>query len=373
MERLIRLYEEFGQSPWLDNLQARLPHDRPAGRAARPRHPRPHVATRRSSRRRSRARPTTTSSSATLAADDQPDHRRLLGAGARTTSTARSTCFAPAVRRERRRATASSASRSPPAWPTTPTAPTAAARDLHERIDRPNLMVKIPAPPRACRADPADDRRGPQHQRHVDLQPRPLPRGDGGLPRRARGVRRQPAPTCRTVASVASFFISRVDTEVDRRLEAIGTPEALALRGKAAVAQGKLAYQLFRETFGGPRWEALAARGARVQRPLWASHVDQEPGLPRHAVRRQADRPGHRQHDARRHDRGVRRPRHARPHRRRRRRRGRGGVGRARRGRRRHGRRRRRSSSARACRSFQKSFDELLDALEAKAAELAGG
>jgi len=73
------------------------------------------------------------------------------------------------------------------------------------------------------------------------------------------------------VASVASFFISRVDTEVDRRLEAIGTPEALALRGKAAVAQGKLAYKQFRQTFSGPRWNALAAKGARVQRPLWAS------------------------------------------------------------------------------------------------------
>ena len=74
-----------------------------------------------------------------------------------------------------------------------------------------------------------------------------------------------------TVASVASFFISRVDTEVDRRLEQIGSPEALALRGKAAIAQGKLAYRLFTETFSGERWEALAARGAKVQRPLWAS------------------------------------------------------------------------------------------------------
>jgi transaldolase len=73
------------------------------------------------------------------------------------------------------------------------------------------------------------------------------------------------------VASVGSFFISRVDTETDRRLEAIGSPEALALRGKAAVAQGKLAYRQFREAHSGPRWEALAARGAKVQRPLWAS------------------------------------------------------------------------------------------------------
>jgi transaldolase len=82
------------------------------------------------------------------------------------------------------------------------------------------------------------------------------------------------------VASVASFFISRVDTETDRRLEAIGTPEALALRGRAAVAQGKLAYQLFRTTFAGPRWEALAARGARFQRPLWASTSTKNPAYP---------------------------------------------------------------------------------------------
>jgi transaldolase len=82
------------------------------------------------------------------------------------------------------------------------------------------------------------------------------------------------------VASVASFFISRVDTEVDRRLEAIGTPEALAQRGKAAVAQGKLAYQLFTEKFRGPRWDALVKRGAKVQRPLWASTSTKNPAYP---------------------------------------------------------------------------------------------
>jgi transaldolase len=79
------------------------------------------------------------------------------------------------------------------------------------------------------------------------------------------------------VASVASFFISRVDSEVDHRLDAIGTDDALALRGKAAVAQGKLAYQLFLEAFSGPRWDALAGRGARVQRPLWASTSTKNP------------------------------------------------------------------------------------------------
>jgi transaldolase len=82
------------------------------------------------------------------------------------------------------------------------------------------------------------------------------------------------------VASVASFFISRVDVEVDRRLDEIGTPDALALRGKAALVQGQLAYRQFTETFSGPRWEALAARGARVQRPLWASTSTKNPEYP---------------------------------------------------------------------------------------------
>jgi transaldolase len=79
------------------------------------------------------------------------------------------------------------------------------------------------------------------------------------------------------VHSVASFFVSRVDTDVDQRLEAIGTEEALALRGSAGLAQAKLAYQLFRQRFSGRRWDALAARGARLQRPLWASTSTKNP------------------------------------------------------------------------------------------------
>ncbi len=84
------------------------------------------------------------------------------------------------------------------------------------------------------------------------------------------------------LASVASFFVSRVDTEVDKRLEARiasgGDAERLrALEGKAAVANARLAYALFEERFRGPRWEALAARGARVQRPLWASTSTKNP------------------------------------------------------------------------------------------------
>lgn len=71
--------------------------------------------------------------------------------------------------------------------------------------------------------------------------------------------------------SVASFFVSRVDSEIDARLEAIGTPEALGLRGKAGVANARLAYEAYEQTFTGERWERLAAAGALPQRPLWAS------------------------------------------------------------------------------------------------------
>jgi transaldolase len=83
-----------------------------------------------------------------------------------------------------------------------------------------------------------------------------------------------------TVSSVASFFISRTDVEVDRRLDQQGGTEALALRGRMAVAQGQVAYDMFRSMFSGPRWEALVQRGARVQRPLWASTSTKNPSYP---------------------------------------------------------------------------------------------
>ncbi|HEU4330782.1 MAG TPA: transaldolase [Lapillicoccus sp.] len=73
------------------------------------------------------------------------------------------------------------------------------------------------------------------------------------------------------IESVASFFVSRVDTEIDKRLDAIGTDEAAALKGKAGIANARLAYQAYEEVFSTPRWKSLAADGARPQRPLWAS------------------------------------------------------------------------------------------------------
>ena len=156
----------------------------------------------------------------------------------------------------------------------------AAARELHERIDRRNLMVKIPGTEEGLA--PIEQMIAEGRNINVTLI-FSLPRYAkvmeayiGGLERLADN----PDADLSRVASVASFFISRVDTEVDRRLEEIGTDEALALRGKAAVAQGQLAYHQFVETFSGSRWEALEARGARVQRPLWASTSTKNPDYP---------------------------------------------------------------------------------------------
>ena len=79
------------------------------------------------------------------------------------------------------------------------------------------------------------------------------------------------------IGSVASFFVSRVDTEVDKRLDKIGTPEAQALHGKAAIANAQLAYQRYEKVFATDRWQALAAAGAQPQRPLWASTSTKNP------------------------------------------------------------------------------------------------
>jgi transaldolase len=82
------------------------------------------------------------------------------------------------------------------------------------------------------------------------------------------------------IGSVASFFVSRVDTEVDKRLDKIGSDEAKALQGKAAIANAQLAYEAYEEVFGTDRWKALAAAGAHPQRPLWASTSTKNPAYP---------------------------------------------------------------------------------------------
>lgn len=154
------------------------------------------------------------------------------------------------------------------------------ARELWDRIARPNLLVKIPATVEglpAIRRMIAEGRSINvtlifSLERYTQVMEAYLAGLEDAVDAGVEDLS--------TISSVASFFISRVDTEVDRRLDSVGTPEALALRGRAAVAQGQLAYAAFGETFAGPRWEALAARGARVQRPLWASTSTKNPDLP---------------------------------------------------------------------------------------------
>ncbi|MGH8971666.1 MAG: transaldolase [Acidimicrobiia bacterium] len=145
------------------------------------------------------------------------------------------------------------------------------ARALHERLALPNLMVKIPATAEGVPAIEAMIGEGRKInvtlifslERHAEVIEAYL----SGLERFVAGGG-DPAQ----VASVASFFVSRVDTEADRRL-----PEGHPLRGKVAVANAKLAYQLFRQRFSGERWERLAAAGGRLQRPLWASTSTKNP------------------------------------------------------------------------------------------------
>lgn len=152
----------------------------------------------------------------------------------------------------------------------------AAARSLDERLAAPNLYVKIPATAEGLA--PIEQMISEKRSINVTLI-FSLARYAEVMEAYISGLERA-AGDLSDISSVASFFISRLDVEVDRRLDAIGTDEALALRGKAAVANGKLAYELFLETFSGPRWEALVARGARVQRPLWASTSTKNPDYP---------------------------------------------------------------------------------------------
>jgi transaldolase len=155
----------------------------------------------------------------------------------------------------------------------------AAARQLHQRIARPNLFVKIPATAEGVPAIQAMIAEGRSINitlifslaRYAEVIDAYL----SGLETLA-----QRGGDLASVHSVASFFVSRVDTDVDRRLDAIGTGDALPLRGQAAVAQAKLAYRLFRHRFAGERWARLAARGAHPQRPLWASTSTKNPSYP---------------------------------------------------------------------------------------------
>jgi transaldolase len=158
-------------------------------------------------------------------------------------------------------------------------ATTAAARDLHRRIAQPNLFVKIPATAEGVPAIQAMI----AEERSINITLIfSLARYQQVIEAYLSGLEQLAAQggDLASVHSVASFFVSRVDTEVDRRLDAVNTDPARALRGRAAVAQAKLAYRLFRERFAGERWQPLAALGAHLQRPLWASTSTKNPAYP---------------------------------------------------------------------------------------------
>ncbi len=147
---------------------------------------------------------------------------------------------------------------------------------LHKWIDKPNLHVKIPATKPGLGA--IEDMIHAGKNINVTLI-FSLQRYAEVVEAYIRGLERLVAGSGdpAKVASVASFFVSRVDTECDRRLEEIGSKKALALRGMLAVANAKLAYQHYLEAFSGPRWEFLAGKGARPQRCLWASTSAKNP------------------------------------------------------------------------------------------------
>ncbi len=151
-----------------------------------------------------------------------------------------------------------------------------AARHLHELIGEPNLYVKIPGTAEGLPAVQQMISEGrsinvtllfslERYAEVIEAYMTGLEACEGDLS---------------GVSSVASFFVSRVDSECDQRLAAIGTAEATDLKGKVAVANAQLAYELFLQKFQGPRWEALVERGARVQRPLWASTSTKDPSYP---------------------------------------------------------------------------------------------
>ena len=151
-----------------------------------------------------------------------------------------------------------------------------AARHLDEQLNSPNLYIKIPGTKEGLPAIQQMISEGrsinvtllfsvERYAEVIEAYMSGLEMNDGDLSK---------------VSSVASFFISRTETEVDSRLDELGTEEAINLKGKTAVAQGQLAYELFLEQVATERWKALESKGARLQRPLWASTSTKNPSYP---------------------------------------------------------------------------------------------
>ena len=150
------------------------------------------------------------------------------------------------------------------------------AKELHKIVDRPNLLIKIPATVAGLPAITAVIAEGISVNVTLIFS---LDRYKAVMEAYLAGLEQaaEAGHDLAEIHSVASFFVSRVDSEIDKRLQAIGSPEAAALEGQAAIANARLAFQAYEQTFAGPRWEALAAKGANKQRPLWASTGVKDP------------------------------------------------------------------------------------------------
>lgn len=155
----------------------------------------------------------------------------------------------------------------------------ASARAIWAAVDRPNLYVKIPATVEGLPAITRALAEGISVNVTLIFS---LDRYRAVMNAFLTGLEqaREAGRDLSSIASVASFFVSRVDTEIDKRLEEIGTDEALALRGKAALANARLAFAAYEEVFSTPRWQVLESAGARPQRPLWASTGVKSPDYP---------------------------------------------------------------------------------------------
>jgi transaldolase len=150
------------------------------------------------------------------------------------------------------------------------------AKKLHEAVGRPNVLIKIPATVEGLPAISQVLAEGISVNVTLIFS---LDRYRGVMNAFLTGLEqaRQAGKDLSKIHSVASFFVSRVDTEIDKRLDKIGTDEAKALKGKAGVANARLAYQAYEEVFSTPRWQVLEAEGAHKQRPLWASTGVKDP------------------------------------------------------------------------------------------------
>ena len=153
------------------------------------------------------------------------------------------------------------------------------AKKLWAKVDQPNAMIKIPATVEGLPAITAAIAAGISVNVTLIFS---LERYRDVMNAYITGLEqaKEAGVDLSTIRSVASFFVSRVDTEIDKRLDTIGTDEAKGLKGKAGIANARLAYQAFEEVFSTPRWQTLADAGAHKQRPLWASTGVKDPAYP---------------------------------------------------------------------------------------------